>query len=73
MTISELIEKYIDDRDDREFVNGLTLEEQILYKCMLRDSLSFVFFSLHELISELVGELFESLDKLFKRIAGKGE
>lgn len=59
-TIPELIEKYIDHYDgEREYVEKLTIEEQVLYKCELRDSLSFTLFSLRELIGEFVNALFE--------------
>ena len=42
----ELIEDYIDYLGERDFVNSLTVEEQVLYKCQLRDTLGFAKFSL---------------------------
>lgn len=42
----ELIEDYIDYLGERDFVNSLTVEEQTLYKCQLRDTLGFAKFSL---------------------------
>lgn len=59
-SIGELIEKYIDHYDgEREYVEKLTLEEQVLYKCRLRDTLSFTLFAGRELIGEFVSSLFE--------------
>ena len=42
----ELIEDYIDYLNERDFVNSLTVGEQVLYKCLLRDTLGFAIFSL---------------------------
>lgn len=65
-TTLELIEKYIDTHDgEREYVEKLTLEEQVLYKCLLRDSLSFTLWATHELICEFANEVIESLLDLF--------
>ena len=41
----ELMEDYIDYLGEREFINSLTIEEQVLYKCQLRDTLGFAKFS----------------------------
>lgn len=42
----EILEDYIDYLGERDFVNSLTVEEQTLYKCQLRDTLGFAKFSL---------------------------
>lgn len=66
MTTYELIEKYIDTHDgEREYVEKLTFEEQILYKCMLRDSLSFTLWALGTLIGELANATIEGVTGLF--------
>lgn len=55
----EILEKYIDHFDgEREFVEKLTVAEQVLYKCRLRNTISFTFFLAHERISEFVNALF---------------
>ena len=46
METVKLIEDYIDYLDERDFFNSLTVGEQILYKCQLRDTLGFAKFSL---------------------------
>ena len=48
----EIIEEYIDYFNDRNFVNGLSISEQVLYKCVIRDTLSFKFYMLHTRIGE---------------------
>ena len=42
----ELIDDYIDYYNEREFFDSLTLEEQVLYKCKIKDTFSFACFSL---------------------------
>ena len=48
----EIVEDYIDYYKERDFVNNLSIYEQTLYKCQIRDSLSFSFFKLHVRVSE---------------------
>lgn len=49
----QLIEDYIDYYNDREFVNSLTYEEQVLYKCQVRDTISFALFKVYMRLKEL--------------------
>ena len=48
----EIVEDYIDYYKERDFVNNLSIYEQTLYKCQIRDSLSFSFFKLHGRVGE---------------------
>ena len=48
----EIVEDYIDYYKERDFVNNLSIYEQTIYKCQIRDSLSFSFFKLHVRICE---------------------
>ena len=48
----EIVEDYIDYYKERDFVNNLSIYEQTIYKCQIRDSLSFSFFKLHVRIVE---------------------
>ena len=50
----EIVEDYIDYYKERNFVNNLTIPEQVLYKCQIRDSLSFIFYKLLVRICEFV-------------------
>lgn len=55
----EIVEKYIDYFDgEREYIEKLPVAEQALYKCRLRNTISFAFFLAHERIVELVNTLF---------------
>ena len=54
----EVIEDYIDYFGDREFVEKLTFQEQVLFKCQIKDTLSFTLFALRERIKEFVDILF---------------
>lgn len=51
-TEHEIIEEYIDYYNEREFVESLTTEEQILYRLTLRDTCSYLFFKLYMRIRE---------------------
>ena len=42
----EIVEDY--------FVNNLTIPEQTLYRCQIRDSLSFLFYKLHTRVGEFI-------------------
>ena len=53
-TDMEMVEDYIDYYKERNFVNNLSIPEQILYKCQIRDNLSFIFYKLHVRICEFV-------------------
>ena len=53
-TDMEMVEDYIDYYKERNFVNNLSIPEQVLYKCQIRDSLSFIFYKLNVEICEFV-------------------
>ena len=53
----EILEDYIDYYKERNFVNNLSIPEQILYKCQIRDTLSFILYKLHVRIYEFVRSL----------------
>ena len=53
-TDMEIIEDYIDYYKERNFVNSLSIPEQVLYKCQILDSLSFIFYKLRVRICEFV-------------------
>ena len=53
-TDMEMVEDYIDYYKERNFVNNLSIPEQILYKCQMRDNLSFIFYKLYVRICEFV-------------------
>ena len=53
------MEEYIDYIGDREFIETLTLEEQVLFKCQIKDTLSFTLFALRNRIAEFINILFE--------------
>ena len=53
-TDTEIVENYIDYYKERNFVNNLSISEQVLYKCQIRDTISFIFYKLHVRICELV-------------------
>ena len=55
----EVMEEYIDYIGDREFIETLTLEEQVLFKCQIKDTLSFTLFALRNRIAEFINILFE--------------
>ena len=57
MSELEIVESYIDYYNERDFVNGLTIPEQVLYKCQIRNSLSFLFYKLHTRVGEFVRAL----------------
>ena len=50
----EIVEDYIDYYKERNFVNNLSILEQVLYKRQIQDTLSFIFYKLHVRICELV-------------------
>lgn len=60
----EIIEEYIDYHNDRDVVDDLTMYEQVLYKGMLRDTSSFIFFYLYIRIKEFIELIINSLKKL---------
>lgn len=59
----EILEKYIDSMGEKEFIDKLTPAEQVLYKCQLRDTISFKLFYLHEKIIEFAHLLVEFIKK----------
>lgn len=58
----QIIEEYIDYYNEREFVEKLTVPEQALYKCHLRDTISFALFSTHARLKELFSNLTTPFD-----------
>ena len=54
----QIVEDYIDYMGDRDFVEKLTVEEQVLFKCQIKDTLSFTLFALRERMKEFVNILF---------------
>lgn len=59
----EIMEEYIDYYNDRNFVNGLSISEQVLYKRSIRDTISFKFYMLHTRIVEFINEFINLLKK----------
>lgn len=57
-TESEIIEEYIDHFEHRQFYEQLTVEEQVLFRCEVRDTLTYCFFALHIAFKELIKDLF---------------
>ena len=55
----QVIEDYIEYMGDRDFVEKLTFEEQVLYKCQVKDTLSFTIFALRSRIAEFIDILFK--------------
>ena len=60
----EILEQYIDVMGDRDFVNNLSIAEQVLYKCELRNTLSFSCFLMHERFRELGNAIAEAFRKV---------
>lgn len=58
----QIIEEYIDYYNEREFVEKLTVAEQALYKCQLRDTMSFALFSVYARLKELFNNLTTPFD-----------
>ena len=46
MTDTEMLEKYIDYVGDRDFFEELTMQEQVLYKCQIKETVGFRIYSL---------------------------
>ena len=53
----EIVEDYIDYYKERNFVNNLSILEQVLYMRQIQDTLSFIFYKLHVRICELIRSL----------------
>lgn len=62
-TTNEIIEKYIDYYGEREFVEKLTISEQLLYRLQLRNTISFSFFLIHERFMRVVNLLIGSKEE----------
>ena len=54
MTDAEMIERYIDYVGDRDFFEELTMPEQVLYKCQIKETVGFTKFSLKVRLSEII-------------------
>ena len=48
---------------DRDFVEKLTFEEQVLYKCQTKDTLFFTLFALRSRIAEFIDILLKPMVK----------
>ena len=51
----EIIEEYIDYFNEKEFVESLTLQDQMLYRLALREAYSYLFFKLYIRVREFFG------------------
>lgn len=54
-TEDEIIEEYIDYFNEKEFVESLTLQDQMLYRLTLRETYSYLFFKLYVRVREFFG------------------
>lgn len=54
-TEHEIIEEYIDYFNEKEFVESLTLQDQMLYRLVLRETYSYLFFKLYVRVREFFG------------------
>ena len=59
MTDAEMLEKYIDYVGDRDFFEELTIQEQVLYKWQIKETVGFEKFSLKVRWSEFVESIFK--------------
>lgn len=51
----EIIEEYIDYFNEKEFVESLTLQDQMLYRLALREMYLYLFFKLYVRVREFFG------------------
>lgn len=51
----EIIEEYIDYFNEKEFVESLTLQDQMLYRLALRETYIYLFFKLYVRVREFFG------------------
>ena len=59
MTDAEMIERYIDYVGDRIFFEELTMPEQVLYKCQIKETVGFAIFSVKVRLSEFIESIFK--------------
>ena len=59
MTDTEMIERYIDYVGDRDFFEELTMPEQVLYKCQIKETVGFAIFSVKVKLSEFIESIFK--------------
>ena len=59
MTDSEMIERYIDYVGYRIFFEELTMQEQVLYKCQIKETVGFAIFSVKVRLSEFIEPIFK--------------
>ena len=59
MTDAEMIERYIDYVGDRFFFEELTMPEQVLYKCQIKETVGFAIFSIKVRWNELYKSIFK--------------
>ena len=59
MTDAEMIERYIDYVGDRDFFEELTMPEQVLYKCQIKETVGFAIFSVKVRLSEFIESIFK--------------
>ncbi len=60
MSDFEILDKYIKDRDS-DFYYSLSFQEQILYKCQIRDTLSFKLYLARYRILEFANKIVEQM------------
>lgn len=53
----DILEMYINKKIEKEFFDSLSLEEQVLYKCIIRDTYSFIFYKLYLRFNESIDKL----------------
>ena len=59
MTDADMIERYIDYVGDRDFFEELTMPEQVLYKCQIKETVGFAIFSVKVRLSEFIESIFK--------------
>ena len=59
MTDAEMIERYIDYVGDRIFFEELTMQEQVLYKCQIKETVGFAIFSIKVKCGEFIEPIFK--------------
>lgn len=59
MTDAEMIERYIDYVGDRVFFEELTMPEQVLYKCQIKETVEFAIFSVKVKWGEFIESIFK--------------
>lgn len=63
----EILDEYIESQGDKEFVQGLEIAEQVMYKCQIRDTLSFKLY----LVGRRMSEAADAIIEAFEQVASK--